>query len=56
MTTLLIVLLLFLLAFAGMALGLLMGRSSLKGGCGGGRAKNNCKTEACHCSGSRAQK
>ncbi len=56
MTTLLIVLLLFLLAFAGMALGLLMGRKSLKGGCGSARTKDTCKTDACHCSGSRMQK
>lgn len=52
MTTVLVVLLLFLLAFTGMALGLLMGRKGLKGGCGGGSTKNTCKTDACHCSGS----
>jgi len=39
MTTLMMVLFLFLLAFAGMALGLLMGRKSLKGGCGSGRTR-----------------
>lgn len=49
MTTL-AVLLLFLLAFAGMALGVVMGRKSLRGGCGGVQPKDSCKTDKCHCS------
>lgn len=51
MTALLAVLLLFLLAFAGMALGPLMGRKGIKGGCGGGRTKDAGKADACQCSG-----
>ena len=54
MTTL-AVLFLFLLAFAGMALGVIMGRKSLRGGCGGTRTKDNCKTDQCHCSTDRTR-
>lgn len=53
MTTVLVVLLLFLLAFAGMAAGLLMGRKSMRGGCGSGREKIDCTKSECHCSGSQ---
>lgn len=51
MTGFLIVLLLFLLAFLGMAAGVIMGRRSLRGGCGGSRQKSDCRETACHCSG-----
>lgn len=50
MTGFLIVLLLFLLAFLGMAAGVIMGRRSLRGGCGGSRQTNNCRENTCHCS------
>lgn len=45
MTTLLAVLLLFVLAFAGMALGSMLGRRTLRSGCGGADTKSGC-----HCS------
>ena len=51
MTTLLMVLLLFLLAFLGMAAGVVMGRRSLRGGCGSGHKKSDCKKNECDCSG-----
>lgn len=51
MTGFLIVLLLFLLAFLGMAAGVIMGRRRLRVGCGGGRQKSDCKESKCHCSG-----
>ncbi|MHB8058235.1 MAG: hypothetical protein ACYDHC_10120 [Desulfuromonadaceae bacterium] len=50
MTTLLMVLLLFLLAFTGMAAGVVMGRRSLRGGCGSGHQKSDCKKSECQCS------
>lgn len=54
MTITLIVLLLFLLAFVGLALGVIMGRRGLRGGCGGVPTKDVCKKSECHCSGGRA--
>jgi hypothetical protein len=50
MITLLMVLLLFLLAFLGMAAGVVMGRRSLRGGCGSGHQKSDCKSAECQCS------
>lgn len=46
----LIVLLLFLLAFVLMAAGAIMGRRGLRGSCGSGQTKNDCKKSECHCS------
>ncbi|MHB8121634.1 MAG: (Na+)-NQR maturation NqrM [Desulfuromonadaceae bacterium] len=54
MTLTLAVLLLFLLAFVCMALGVIMGRKGLRGGCGSVPAKGDCNKSECHCSGSRA--
>jgi hypothetical protein len=46
------VLLLFLLAFAGLALGLLMGRKGVRGGCGSSHGQGDCDTKSrCRCSG-----
>jgi hypothetical protein len=46
------VLLLFLLAFAGLALGLLMGRKGVRGGCGSSQNQGDCATKSrCRCSG-----
>lgn len=50
------VLLLFLLAFVCMALGVIMGRRGLRGGCGSDQVKGDCKKNECHCSGGRAGK
>jgi len=44
MTTFLAALLLFLLAFSGLALGLIMMRRGLRGGCGGSHGNSCCKT------------
>lgn len=49
MIILLLVLLLFLLAFAGLATGILLRRKSLRGGCGG-PGKGDCKESSCACS------
>jgi hypothetical protein len=46
MTTLLAALLLFLLAFLGMALGVIMKRASLRRGCGSSREGNCCQKNA----------
>lgn len=46
MTTFLAALLLFLLAFAGLALGVIMKRRGLQRGCGGSHAKGCCKGSA----------
>ena len=46
MTTLLAALLLFLLAFLGMALGIIMKRASLRRGCGSSHGKNCCQKNA----------
>ena len=56
MTLILVVLLLFLLAFVCMALGVIMGRRGLRGGCGSGSvpAKGDCNKSECRCSGGRA--
>jgi len=54
MTMTLAVLLLFLLAFICMALGVIMGRRSLRGGCGSGAIKDDCTKSECHCSDDRA--
>jgi hypothetical protein len=48
MKTLLLVLALFLLAFAGLAIGVILRRKSLRGGCGG-PAKGDCKEGTCSC-------
>ena len=48
MKTLLLVLCLFLLAFAGLALGVILRKKSLRGGCGG-PAKGDCKEGTCSC-------
>ncbi len=51
MTTFLAVLLFFLLAFAGMALGVILGRKGLRGDCGSAHTKGDCKKSECRCSG-----
>lgn len=48
MKTLLLVLCLFLLAFAGLALGVILRKKRLRGGCGG-PAKGDCKEGSCTC-------
>lgn len=50
MTTLLLVLFFFLLAFAGLALGVMLRNKRLRGGCGG-PAKGDCKegSDSCSC-------
>lgn len=50
MTTLLLVLLLFLLAFLGMAAGLIIGRKGLRGGCGSTSETGGCTKSKCECS------
>jgi hypothetical protein len=50
MKTLLLVLGLFLLAFAGLALGVILRTKSLRGGCGG-PAHGDCQESSCACSG-----
>lgn len=50
MTTILMVLFGFLLAFLGMAAGVIMGRRGLRGGCGSGHETSDCKKSDCHCS------
>ena len=50
MKTLLLVLGLFLLAFAGLAIGVILRKKTLRGGCGG-PAKGDCKESSCACSG-----
>jgi hypothetical protein len=50
MMTTLLVLFFFLLAFAGLALGVILRKKSLRGGCGG-PAKRDCKEGSCACSG-----
>lgn len=51
MKTILIVLLLFLLAFLGMAVGVIMGRRTLRRGCGSvTETKSDCKKSECDCS------
>lgn len=46
MTTVFAALLLFLLAFAGLALGVIMKRRGLRGGCGGSHGNGCCKESA----------
>lgn len=48
MKILLLVLLFFLLAFAGLATGVLLRRKRLRGGCGG-PGTGDCKKERCTC-------
>ena len=48
MMILLLVLGLFLLAFAGLAVGVMLRRKKLRGGCGG-PAKGDCKEGTCSC-------
>ncbi|MDO9079290.1 MAG: hypothetical protein Q7U44_00705 [Desulfuromonadales bacterium] len=50
MTTLLLVLFFFLLAFAGLAIGVILRKKSLRGGCGG-PTQGACKEGSCACSG-----
>lgn len=50
MKTLLLVLCLFLLAFAGLAVGVILRKKSLRGGCGG-TAQGDCQESSCTCSG-----
>jgi hypothetical protein len=49
MTTLLFVLVFFLLAFAGLAIGVILRKKSLRGGCGG-PTKGDCKEKSGSCS------
>lgn len=46
--TLLLVLFFFLLAFAGLAIGVVLRNKSLRGGCGGS-GKGDCKEGSCSC-------
>jgi hypothetical protein len=53
MRNLLVVLLLFLLAFAALGLGTIMGRRGLRRGCGGGHDGGEGSRGDCHCAGDR---
>lgn len=48
MLTLLFVLILFLLAFAGLSIGIILRNRSLRAGCGGA-GKGDCKEGGCSC-------
>jgi hypothetical protein len=55
MKTLLLVLGLFLLAFAGLAIGVILRKKRLRGGCGG-PAQGDCKEGSCTCDKDEAQR
>jgi hypothetical protein len=55
MKTLLLVLCLFLIAFAGLALGVILRKKRLRGGCGG-PANGVCKEGCCTCDKDEAQR
>ena len=56
MKAILVVLLLFLLAFAALGLGTIMGRRGLRRGCGSSHDGGESTREDCHCAGDRRRR